>query len=59
MLRDLPTEVDVGVDKGYDSIDQEHPERTFHQPSKARRNKPLDLIQKYLNQSISTFPYPG
>ena len=58
VLHDLPTEVDVGVDKGYDSIDQEHPKRVFHQPTKARRNKPLDLLQKYLNQSISTFRIP-
>ena len=55
VLHALPVDVGVGLDKGYDSIDQEHPERLFHQPTKARRNKPLDLIQKSLNQNISTF----
>ncbi len=29
VLRDLPTEVDVGLDKGYDSIDQELPNAPF------------------------------
>ena len=41
VLHALPVDVGVGVDKGYDSIDQEHPQRVFHQPTKARRNKPL------------------
>ena len=58
MLHHLPVAAEVGLDKGYDSIDQEHPQRVFHQPTKARRNRPLDLIQKYLNQSISTFRIP-
>ena len=58
VLHDLPGNLCVGLDKGYDSIDREHPQRVFYQPRKARRNKPLDLIQKYLNQVISTFRIP-
>ena len=58
VLHALPVDIDVGVDRGYDSIDKEHPQRIFHQPSKARRNRPLDLIQKYLNQTVSTFRIP-
>ena len=58
VLHHLPVDIKVGLDKGYDSIDQKHPQRVFHQPTKARRNKPLDLIQKYLNQSISILRIP-
>lgn len=55
VLHALPVDIDVGIDKGYDGIADEQPTRSFHQPSKARRNKPLDFIQKCPNQIISTF----
>lgn len=58
VLHDLPVDIDVGIDKGYDGIAQEQPTRTFHQPAKARRNKPLDFIQRCLNKIISTFRIP-
>ena len=49
LLRELPPELAVRVDRGYDGVAQDYPERRFEQPYKARRNKPLDLIQKLLN----------
>ena len=50
LLRDLPAELRVRVDKGYDGVDKDFPDRHFHQPYKARRNKPIDFIQKCCNQ---------
>ncbi len=38
----------VRLDRGYDGV-QDYPERHFQMPHKARRNKPLDLIQKWAN----------
>ena len=58
VLRDLPAAIDVRVDKGYDGIDKNFPERTFHQPAKARRNKPLDFIQKCLNKTQNSLRFP-
>ena len=49
VLRDLAPKLGVRVDRGYDGIAQDYPERHFEQPYKARRNKPLDLIQKLAN----------
>ena len=49
VLRELPSELEVRVDRGYDGVAQDYPERHFQQPHKARRNKPLDLIQKLAN----------
>jgi len=50
-LRELPLELDVRLDRGYDGIAHSYPERHFEQPHKARRNKPLDLVQKLVNQA--------
>jgi hypothetical protein len=58
VLRDLPNAIDVRVDKGYDGIDKDFPNRTFHQPSKARRNKALDFIQKCLNKIQNGLRFP-
>jgi hypothetical protein len=49
LLRELPSELQVRLDRGYDGIEQDYPNRLFHQPHKARRNKPLDFIQKLAN----------
>ena len=49
LLRDLPAGISLRVDKGYDGIQDDFPERHFHQPYKARRNKPIDFIQKCFN----------
>ena len=37
---------------------RDFPHRTFHQPSKARRNKPLDFIQKCLNKVQNSLRFP-
>ena len=58
VLRDLPAAIHVRVDKGYDGIDKNFPERTFHQPAKARRNKPLDFVQKCLNKTQNSVRFP-
>ncbi len=58
VLRDLPAAIPVRVDKGYDGIDKDFPDRTFYQPSKARRNKPLDFIQKCLNKVHNSLRFP-
>jgi len=50
VIRDMPDGIEVIVDKGYDGIQKDYPETDFYQPYKARRNKPLDFIQKCLNQ---------
>lgn len=44
VLRELPEGIHVRLDRGYDGIEHDYPHRRFHQPHKARRNKPLDLI---------------
>jgi len=48
-LRELPAKLAVRVDRGYDGIAQNYPQRCFEQPCKAQRNKPLDLVQKLVN----------
>ena len=48
-MRELPVALEVRVDRGYDGVAQDYPERSFQQPYKARRNKPLDLVQKLVN----------
>ena len=53
-IRDMPDGIKVIVDKGYDGIQEDYPQTDFYQPYKARRNKPLDLIQKYLNKIQTT-----
>lgn len=58
VLRDLPAAIHVRVDKGYDGIDKDFPDTNFHQPSKARRNKPLDFIQKCVNRIQNSLRFP-
>jgi len=50
VIPDIPDGIEVIVDKGYDGVQNDFPDTDFYQPYKARRNKPLDLIQKCLNQ---------
>lgn len=49
ILRELPPELEVRVDRGYDGVARDYPERRIEQPHKARRNKPLDLVQRLIN----------
>ena len=58
VLQALPPATEVRVDKGYDGIDKDFPHRTFHQPRKARRNKPLDFIQRCLNKVQNGLRFP-
>ena len=58
VLRELPAELPVRVDRGYDGIASDYPERRFQLPHKARRNKPLDLIQKWVNGLHNRYRVP-
>jgi hypothetical protein len=58
VLRELPSKVHVRLDRGYDGVEQDYPDRLFHQPHKARRNKPLDFIQKLANKLQNRFRVP-
>lgn len=58
VLRELPSKVHVRLDRGYDGVEQNYPDRLFHQPHKARRNKPLDFIQKLANRLQNRFRVP-
>lgn len=58
VLRELPSEIQVRLDRGYDGVEQDYPDRLFHQSHKARRNKPLDFIQKLANQLQNRFRVP-
>ena len=49
LMRELPPELAVRVDRGYDGIAKDYPQRCVEQPHKARRNRPLDLVQKLAN----------
>lgn len=50
VLRELPVDIDIRLDRGYDGVERDDPNRHFRLPHKARRNKPLDFIQKLANQ---------
>lgn len=58
VLRDLPAELPVRLDRGYDGVAQDYPERRFQMPHKARRNHPLDLIQRWANQLHNRYRVP-
>ncbi len=58
VLRELPAELSVRLDRGYDGVAHDYPDRVFHQPHKARRNRPLDIIQKWANQLQNRYRVP-
>lgn len=58
VLRELPEALPIRLDRGYDGIEHDFPAQRFHQPYKARRNKPLDFIQKLANQLQNSFRVP-
>lgn len=58
VLRERPADLPVRLDRGYDGVEPDYPDRTFHQPHKARRNHPLDLIQKWANQLQNRYRAP-
>ena len=58
VLPQLGTELIIRLDKGYDGIQTDFPDHRFEQAYKARRNKPLDLIQKLVNRSKNCLRLP-
>ena len=58
VLRELPAELPVRLEHGYDGVEPDYPERRFQIPHKARRDKPLDLIQKWANQLHNRYRAP-
>lgn len=58
VLRELPSKLTVRLDRGYDGVAHNYPDRAFDQPHKARRNKPLDIIQKWANQLHNRYRAP-
>jgi DDE superfamily endonuclease len=46
------------VDKGYDNLEAEYPHANIHKPKKARPNHPLDLVEKLVNQVLSSLRMP-
>lgn len=49
----FPKEVGFEVDRGYQGIEKELPERTCYQPAKASRGHPLTEMQKMINRLIN------
>lgn len=58
VLRELPAGLPVRLDRGYDGVAHDYPERRFQMPYKARRNNPLDLVQKWANQLQNRYRAP-
>lgn len=58
VVRELPSETLIRLDRGYDGVEQDYPKRQFQLPHKARRNKPLDLIQKIINRLQNRYRVP-
>lgn len=58
VLRELPAEIDIRLDRGYDGIEHDSPQMRFYLPHKARRNKPLDFIQKLANRLQNRYRVP-
>lgn len=58
VLHDLPEGIPIHIDKGYDGIQDDFPEHTFEQPTKARRNKPLDFLDKCFNSLKNSLRVP-
>lgn len=50
-----PVDEAVMVDKGYDGLGQYYPEHTIHQPTKARRNRPVTAQEKAANRHLSRY----
>lgn len=55
LLSSLSEDEAAMLDKGYDGIQNDYPERQIYQPFKARRNKPLTDEQKAYNRFLSSY----
>ena len=55
VMHHLPQAVKVGFDRGYEGIENEYPNVNIIKPLKAKRNQPLNVLEKICNQTISTW----
>lgn len=53
VMHHIPQGVEVGFDRGYEGIEAEHPELKIIKPVRAKRNQPLNALEKICNQTIS------
>lgn len=58
VMRRIPKEGVVRVDKGYEGIEEEYPEVRVQKPRKARRGHPLTVLEKIYNRAMSTLRMP-
>ena len=60
VMRRIPKEegVVVRVDKGYEGIEEEYPDVRIEKPKKARRGRPLTVLEKILNRAMNTLRMP-
>jgi hypothetical protein len=58
VLRQLPPEVVVRLDRGYEKIAAENPDRAVRPPIKRRRNQPVNLLDRLYNRSLNRLRIP-
>ena len=58
VLHDLPKDMPIHMDKGYDGIQNDFPDHHFVQPAKARRNKPLNFLDNCFNTLKNSWRVP-
>ena len=58
VMRRIPEEVVLRVDKGYEGLEEEYPEVRVEKPKKARRGHPLTVLEKIYNRAMSTLRIP-
>lgn len=55
LLSHLAEDEAAMMDKGYDGIKKDYPEKRIYHPFKARRNQPLTELQKAYNRFLSSY----
>jgi hypothetical protein len=58
VLRQLPPDVVVRLDRGYEKIAAENPDREVRPPVKRRRNQPVNLLDRLYNRSLNRLRIP-
>src|SRR5215211_815748 len=58
VMRKIPEGVVVRVDKGYEGLEEEYPKVSIEKPRKARRGRPLTVLEKIYNRLMSTLRIP-
>jgi hypothetical protein len=58
VMRRIPEEVVVRVDRGYEGLEDEYPEVRIEKPRKARRGHPLTVLEKVYNRAMSSLRIP-